>query len=125
LALDEPPKQEATKAPAFSLALVDAPAVVDARVETNGSIAARNAEPLPAGDEVVCPKCELRQLKRTLCRRCGIDMPRFLEAETQAAAEAAAEKLRPYEASRSMSIHELIGERARANVTPALFSLSY
>jgi uncharacterized membrane protein YhaH (DUF805 family) len=44
--------------------------------------------PAPAEDEVVCPKCELRQQKRTLCRRCGVDMPGYLRAAKVAAQDA-------------------------------------
>lgn len=43
--------------------------------------------------EVVCPKCGEAQPKRTLCRQCGLDMPRYEQAQQQAAEEAQAERL--------------------------------
>lgn len=36
---------------------------------------------IPPVDTVVCPKCGESQPKRTLCRQCGLDMPRFLAAQ--------------------------------------------
>ncbi|THF61207.1 DUF805 domain-containing protein [Pseudothauera rhizosphaerae] len=38
------------------------------------------ADALPV-DEVVCPKCGEAQPKRTLCRACGLDMPRYLASQ--------------------------------------------
>ncbi len=43
--------------------------------------------------EVVCPKCDEAQPKRTLCRQCRLDMPRYEQAQQQAAEEAQAERL--------------------------------
>lgn len=43
--------------------------------------------------EIVCPKCGEAQPKRTLCRQCGLDMPRYQQAQEQAAEEAKAERL--------------------------------
>lgn len=37
----------------------------------------------PPVEEVDCPKCGLHQPKRTLCRGCGTDMPRFLRAQLE------------------------------------------
>ena len=45
------------------------------------------AESSPA-DTVVCPKCGESQPKRTLCRQCGLDMPRFLAAQEAVEREA-------------------------------------
>ncbi|MBS1198429.1 MAG: hypothetical protein H6R18_2214 [Proteobacteria bacterium] len=41
----------------------------------------------PIVEEVVCPKCGERQPKRTLCRTCSTDMPRFAAAQQEAATE--------------------------------------
>jgi uncharacterized membrane protein YhaH (DUF805 family) len=41
-------------------------------------------------DEMTCPSCNTRQPKRTLCRSCGIDMPRFLAGQQQAERDARA-----------------------------------
>jgi uncharacterized membrane protein YhaH (DUF805 family)/glutaredoxin len=47
------------------------------------------ASPVAPGDiEVVCPKCGEGQPKRTLCRKCGLDMPRYLAAQQTAEREA-------------------------------------
>lgn len=49
--------------------------------------------PAPSAvEEVTCPKCGERQPKRTLCRACATDMPRFRVAQQEAAAEALAAK---------------------------------
>ncbi|HJV93787.1 MAG TPA: DUF805 domain-containing protein, partial [Azonexus sp.] len=49
--------------------------------------------PAPAvAAEVVCPKCGAAQPKRTLCRQCGLDMPRYLAAQEAAEREARAER---------------------------------
>lgn len=47
----------------------------------------------PTAEEVVCPKCGERQPKRTLCRSCSIDMPRFQEAERARSAEERAARI--------------------------------
>lgn len=47
------------------------------------------AAPVVSGEvEVVCPKCGEGQPKRTLCRQCGLDMPRYLAAQQTAEREA-------------------------------------
>lgn len=43
-------------------------------------------------EEMTCPSCNTRQAKRTLCRSCGIDMPRFLAGQQQAERDARAER---------------------------------
>ncbi|MBS1158876.1 MAG: hypothetical protein H6R15_1295 [Proteobacteria bacterium] len=45
--------------------------------------------------EMICPKCGEAQPKRTLCRQCGLDMPRFLEAQAAAENEARAARASP------------------------------
>jgi uncharacterized membrane protein YhaH (DUF805 family)/glutaredoxin len=42
---------------------------------------------VPAEDEMECPKCHERQPKRTLCRACSVDMPRYLAAQQAATDE--------------------------------------
>lgn len=39
-------------------------------------------------DAVICPKCGESQPKRTLCRQCGLDMPRYLAAQEAVEREA-------------------------------------
>lgn len=41
----------------------------------------------PAVEEMTCPQCGARQPKRTLCRACGVDMPRYAAAQTTLKAE--------------------------------------
>jgi len=77
--------QEATPVDDFGGALAPLSAVrkPSASMQLDATMpAAADAEPqlamlAPVEDEVVCPKCQLRQAKRTLCRGCGVDMPRF------------------------------------------------
>ncbi|RIX45158.1 MAG: DUF805 domain-containing protein [Rhodocyclales bacterium GT-UBC] len=53
---------------------------------------------VPDGDsEVVCPKCGEVQPKRTLCRQCGLDMPRYLAAQQAAEREAREQRERERE----------------------------
>lgn len=42
--------------------------------------------------ELVCPKCGEAQPKRTLCRKCGLDMPRYLAAQEASEREAREER---------------------------------
>lgn len=44
--------------------------------------------PTPGEGETVCPKCGELQPKRTLCRKCGLDMPRYAAAQAEAEREA-------------------------------------
>ena len=50
--------------------------------------------PPPVVEEIVCPRCQERQPKRTLCRSCALDIPHFLASqqaiEEEQRAEAAA-----------------------------------
>lgn len=67
-----------------------------------------------AGEEVSCPKCGQVQPKRTLCRQCGLDMPRFLAAQEAAEREAREERAADLAARRSGSAgisHRTAGER--------------
>ncbi|WP_348944898.1 DUF805 domain-containing protein [Chitinibacter sp. FCG-7] len=41
-------------------------------------------------EQINCPKCGTLQPKRTLCRECSVDMPRFAAAQAQVSAEPAA-----------------------------------
>lgn len=51
-------------------------------------------EPKPlAANEMECPKCKEHQPKRTLCRNCGTDMPRFLAAQEAIKAEVEAARV--------------------------------
>lgn len=56
--------------------------------------------PAAVAAEVVCPKCGAAQPKRTLCRQCGLDMPRYLAAQEAAEREARAEREAEREARR-------------------------
>lgn len=44
--------------------------------------------PLSTTEEICCPKCNTRQPKRTLCRACGTDMPRYIASMEQAEKDA-------------------------------------
>lgn len=47
------------------------------------------AEPqIPAIEKMTCPQCGARQPKRTLCRSCGVDMPRYAAAQATLKSEA-------------------------------------
>jgi uncharacterized membrane protein YhaH (DUF805 family) len=48
-------------------------------------MAERTTEPEADADSVTCPKCGEVQPRRTLCRACSIDMPRFIAAQENAA----------------------------------------
>jgi uncharacterized membrane protein YhaH (DUF805 family)/glutaredoxin len=72
--------------------------------ETSAAPAGGQDEVVPAavaGGEVVCPKCGAAQPKRTLCRQCGLDMPRFLAAQAAADAQAREERAAELAARRS------------------------
>lgn len=45
------------------------------------------AQESAAVEEMTCPQCGARQPKRTLCRACGVDMPRYAAAQTTLKAE--------------------------------------
>jgi uncharacterized membrane protein YhaH (DUF805 family)/glutaredoxin len=45
--------------------------------------ASETPPPAPGAEEITCPKCGERQPKRTLCRACSTDMPRFLAAQEE------------------------------------------
>lgn len=68
----------------------------------------RPAKPLLAiapesDEEIICPKCGERQPKRTLCRACATDMPRFLAAQREI-----------HEESRAAQRGGLLGQMAAA-----------
>ncbi|MFV0371936.1 MAG: hypothetical protein ACK5JI_09915, partial [Azonexus sp.] len=74
-----PPQAQATEKPAAPgtaqpLALVDAATAGPGAVDTS------------------CPRCGEIQPPRTLCRKCGLDMPRYHAAQQAAAREARAER---------------------------------
>jgi len=46
--------------------------------------------PVDPSAEIVCPKCGEGQPRRTLCRQCGLDMPRYIAAQTEAENDARA-----------------------------------
>lgn len=79
------------------------PVAVPPATEPPGSPAAPVLEtaPLALDTEMLCPKCGEGQPKRTLCRRCGIDMPRYLEAQANADIEARAARAAEIVARRS------------------------
>ena len=66
---------------------VDAPAPA-VRADMPGSPVPQPGIAVGEAAEVVCPKCGEPQPKRTLCRKCGLDMPRFLAARDAAEQEA-------------------------------------
>lgn len=59
----------------------------------------------PLIEEMDCPSCGARQPKRTLCRECGTDMPRFIEAQRVIKAEASAP---PRQAPRATPAHQAL-----------------
>lgn len=58
--------------------------------------------------EMICPKCGEGQPKRTLCRRCGTDMPRY-----QAAREEADREARDARAAEIMALRSAPGPRGK------------
>lgn len=69
----------------------------------------------PAVAEMLCPQCGARQPRRTLCRECGVDMPRFAAAQAEQKAEAArpavAPDLMPQSASSGEALPPVWGTR--------------
>lgn len=91
-----PEKAEAKADELFALA---GPAV-GAPVASPAASAEPSVPPAAVAAEVVCPKCGAAQPKRTLCRQCGLDMPRYLAAQEAAEREARAEREAEREARR-------------------------
>lgn len=94
--LPEPPSAPSSSADelfalASPVAIVTPPAPAPAPALAGGS-APVTVVPDQAAGEVVCPKCGEVQPKRTLCRQCGLDMPRFLAARQAAEREALEER---------------------------------
>ncbi|MBS1155950.1 MAG: rane protein [Proteobacteria bacterium] len=56
--------------------------------EPAGPDVAVAAQESAGGEELTCPQCGARQPKRTLCRSCGVDMPRYAAAQATLKAEA-------------------------------------
>lgn len=73
-------------------------------VQTPSPVTSATAEvppvQVPVASEVVCPKCGELQPKRTLCRKCGLDMPRYEQAQAVLEQEAREERLIRLEAAR-------------------------
>lgn len=64
------------------------PVPASAATPAAASSAPPPSESQPAPEEICCPKCNTRQPKRTLCRSCGMDMPRYFESIAKAEREA-------------------------------------
>jgi uncharacterized membrane protein YhaH (DUF805 family)/glutaredoxin len=72
-------KSTVTAAPPLPAAAVTAPAPTAATLAlVEDAPQAVSTAPV---EEVVCPKCATRQPKRTLCRSCSTDMPRYAAAQ--------------------------------------------
>ncbi|GAA5165540.1 DUF805 domain-containing protein [Viridibacterium curvum] len=70
----------------------------------------------PAAEEMTCPQCGEVQPKRTLCRACSVDMPRFAAAVEQAAQEARAEERAAREgAPRTAAMRAALRDEDRAS----------
>lgn len=80
----------------------------------------------PGVEMMNCPSCGAAQPKRNLCRECGVDMPRMMAAQTQAArAETAATPARGAAAAPLGPLSRVEQEgSADGYSTPAAFSLS-
>lgn len=72
--------------------------------------------------EMICPKCGEGQPKRTLCRRCGTDMPRY-----QAAQEEADREAREARAAEIMALRSAPGPRGKdgGDWQPALLGMGF
>lgn len=86
----------------FALAapVATAPVARSASQASNAGSAEVPATPAVADVELVCPKCGEVQPRRTLCRKCGLDMPRYLAAQEAADREAREERSAELEARR-------------------------
>ena len=133
LILDEEPEAPAEEAPKPSGQgpLEPAPAVQSMTVgRSTPSIVPQGsaqASVVPMGllepvvEQVVCPKCGEMQPKRTLCRACSTDMPRFASAQQEAAVES--RKLRIAETAAGLSTgHPASGskDKNRCYVAPRI-----
>ncbi|WP_374350124.1 DUF805 domain-containing protein [Chitinimonas sp.] len=59
--------------------------ILDAAPPSQFEITQTGLLPLPDNAEMIsCPVCQFTQIKRTLCRQCGADMPRVLAAASKA-----------------------------------------
>ena len=95
-------KVEAAPAKADELFALTAPVAVSPGADPVANASAQKAPeaPAPVDAGVVCPKCGEAQPKRTLCRNCGLDMPRYEQARAAAEQEAREERLANLEAAR-------------------------
>jgi uncharacterized membrane protein YhaH (DUF805 family)/glutaredoxin len=106
------PNRAAATADDELFALIQPPAAVTVAAPA-GDKSGLAANPA-AGEAVTCPKCGQVQPRRTLCRQCGLDMPRFLAAQEAAEREAREERAADLAARRSGSAgisHRTAGER--------------
>lgn len=94
-----PARPEKVESQADELFALAGPAVSPAATKPAGG-AEPSVPPAAGAADVVCPKCGEAQPKRTLCRQCGLDMPRYLAAQEAAEREARAEREAAREARR-------------------------
>ncbi|MDQ7988926.1 MAG: DUF805 domain-containing protein [Candidatus Dactylopiibacterium sp.] len=59
--------------------------------QTPGPVTPAADAPPPPPDDITCPRCGERQPRRTLCRGCALDIPRYLAAQAGIDAERRAE----------------------------------
>lgn len=131
-----PPKAEAAGAKADELFALTAPGAVPPPADPLASAPVRapvsapenlpaEVPPAPVADGVVCPKCGEAQPKRTLCRNCGLDMPRYEQARAAAEQEAREERLANLEAARESRNGGRRGGAATTGQHAGLFGIGF
>jgi uncharacterized membrane protein YhaH (DUF805 family)/glutaredoxin len=83
------------------------------------------AEAPPPDDSVTCPQCGEVQPKRTLCRKCGLDMPRHHAAKAEVEREARAERAAVREPARAIRTGRNEAVTSDADEGAALLSFGF
>ncbi|WP_417068347.1 DUF805 domain-containing protein [Niveibacterium terrae] len=78
----------------------------------------------PSADNVTCPQCGEIQPRRTLCRHCGLDMPRYHRAQAALQAEPPP-TAQPSQHARPEPEREVKAETAEPGESAPLLSLSF
>lgn len=89
---------------------------------------ARSAAELAIEETVICPGCGEVQPKRTLCRNCALDMPRYRAAQAEREAEekaARADEIASRSAARPGATSPLADHHEESDVVAGIFGLGF